>query len=169
MRKTDVPLKVLPTEAYFDLIRELLLSCGEARVRVTGSSMLPLLRHLKDCVILEPIHSINVGDIVLFDRRNGRYALHRVIKKGTDTFTMAGDNQWHMEKDLPMDQIVGVVTAIERNGRRIDSSSPVLRLYSQVVSLAAFPRINIRKVLRRLLRPLRTDRKPDDTQKGVRQ
>lgn len=152
MREANVPLRVLPTEVYFDLVREMLLLNGQACVRVTGTSMQPLLHHLRDEVILIQPEKVRQGDIVLFDRRDGRYALHRVIRSGKDTFTMAGDNQWHVEEDLPCGQIVGVVSAVVRDGRRIECSSTVLRLYAQAVTLMTFPRIRLRRVLSRLLK-----------------
>ena len=42
-----------------------------------------------------------------------------VIFKGKNGFVMAGDHQWHLERNLPYSQILGVADAIERNGKRI--------------------------------------------------
>ena len=152
MRKANVTFRALPTEVYFERVRQMLALSGQACVRVTGTSMQPLLRHLRDSVILVPPGDIRRGDIVLFDRRNGRYALHRIIQVSEGTFVMAGDNQWHMEMDLPFDQIVGVVVAIERDGHRIECRNPVLQLYAWAVTMMTFPRIRLRKALGKLLK-----------------
>ena len=144
------PVHVIPTETYFSRVRQALSENGRAYVRVTGISMMPLLRHLKDGVILVPPKNIRRGDIVLFDRRNGRYALHRVIRKEKTGFTMAGDNQWHMEKDLPYDQVVGVASDIVRGDRAIPCNIFFLRVYSFVVTELTFPRIYIWKAVGRL-------------------
>lgn len=90
--KKAASLQVLPTEEYFARVRQSLSEKGQAYVRVTGMSMWPLLHHLRDGVILIPPHEIRRGDIVLFARESGRYALHRVIEKKGEIFTMAGDS-----------------------------------------------------------------------------
>ena len=152
--KSD-PVRILPTETYFALVRRQLSDTGQAYVSVTGTSMMPLLHHLRDGVILEPPRMIRVGDIVLFDRRNGRYALHRVIRKGKDGFTMAGDHQWYMERNLPYDQVIGVAVAVNRNGRRISSKNLLMKIYAWTVTCAAYPRIYLRKAAGKLARLFR--------------
>lgn len=149
---------VLPTETYFSLVRQMLSENGQAYVRVTGVSMWPLLRHLQDGVVIVPPEKIRTGDIVLFDRRNGRYALHRVVHKGRQGFTMAGDNQWHVERDLPYDQIVGVAASIHRNGRYIPCGKFSVKMYAMAVTLLTMPRIYLRQLIRFLLKPFRRDK-----------
>ena len=148
-------VRAIPTETYFSLVREKLATEGQAYVRVTGTSMRPLLEHLRDGVVIVPPKKIRWGDIVMFDRKNGRYALHRVIRRGKNGFTMAGDNQWHYETDLSYEGIVGVVSLIDRNGRLIPRENFFLKIYSFWVTLLTFPRIKGWKVLRKLLRPFR--------------
>ena len=148
-------IQAIPTEAYFSRVKQQLSENGQAFVRVTGVSMQPLLRHLRDGVVIVPPGHIRRGDIVLFNRMNERYALHRVIRKGKNGFTMAGDNQWYMEKDLPYDQIVGVVSEIVRDGKRIPRENFFLRIYSRVVTMLTWPRINLWKVIARLGRLIR--------------
>lgn len=147
-------IRTLPTEQYFQIVREQMKLSGEAYVCVSGISMQPMLRHLRDGVILVPPERIRWGDIVLFDRKNGRYALHRVVKKEKHGFCMAGDHQWHMEYGLPYDQIVGVVSHIVRDGRRLSVRRFPLNFYSMIITAAAIPRIYVYKVLRTLYRPL---------------
>ena len=147
--------RVMPTEQYFALIRQTLADRGEAFVRVTGVSMLPLLRHLKDGVIIAPPRGIRPGDIVLFDRRSGRYALHRVIHLRGDRFDMAGDNQWFIERGLPCDQVIGVVTAIVRGGKRISCQNFFLKIHARAVTSLTELRINIRRAVGKLVKPFR--------------
>ena len=145
----------LPTETYFAMVRQKLADTGRAYVRVTGSSMEPLLRHLRDGVIIEPPGAIRPGDIVLFDRQTGRYALHRVIRIRGERFTMAGDNQWYLDRDLPLSQVVGVVRWVDRKGRRISSENFFLKMYARAVTALSVPRINIRRAAGWLKRRLR--------------
>lgn len=158
-------IRAIPTETYFSMVKEQLDESGRAYVRVTGTSMQPLLRHLRDVVTIDRPQTVRRGDIVLFDRRNGRYALHRVIRKGKTGFTMAGDNQWHMEKDLPYDQILGVVSWIQRDGRMLSCRNLALRIYTFLVTGLAFPRIYLWRAIVRLGKLVR--RKKDGEGKGA--
>ena len=153
VEKSVPSIRILPTEQYFALVRQQLSENGQAFVRVTGNSMWPLLHHLRDGVIIVPSRSVQQGDIVLFDRQNGRYALHRVICAGENGFIMAGDHQWHVEKDLPYNQIIGVVAAIQRKGRLIPRENFFQRIYARMMATLAFPRIRIRNALVKLVKP----------------
>ena len=148
-------VRVLPTETYFALVRQTMADSGRAFVRVTGTSMLPLLRHLRDGVILEPPGELHPGDIVLFDRRTGRYALHRVIHVRGDRFDMAGDNQWHIERDLPRDQVVGVATALVRDGKTIPCTGKFYKIRSRLLTSLTEPRIKLRGAVGKLVKPFR--------------
>ena len=165
MKEAKAALRILPTETYFALVREALARDGQAYVRVTGSSMRPLLRHLRDGVVLEKPREIRRGDIVLFDRQNGRYALHRVIRTGPDGFVMAGDSQWHVETDLPYAQIVGVAAWIDRDGRRIPCSDFFPKFYARMVTALTYPRINLRNMIGKTVRRFLPSGKPG--RKGV--
>ncbi len=149
------PVHFMPAEDYFTLIRSMLDETGQASVRVTGISMRPLLENLRDSVIIIKPEHLHIGDIVLFDRLNGRYALHRVIRKRKDGFTMAGDNQWFVERKLPYDQITGVVTSINRKGRIISCRKLSMQIYAQVVVLLTMPRIYLYRLAKRTYRFIR--------------
>ena len=153
---SDRRYSVLPTETYFALVRQQLSEKGQAFVRVTGKSMQPLLHHLQDGVIIVPPDTIRRGDIVLFDRLNGRYALHRVIRKEEKGFTMAGDNQWFIERGLSYEQVVGVVSAIVHKGKSISTNNPFIRIYALALTWVAFPRIYLWKVVRHAIKPFRS-------------
>ena len=153
--RDGVTYKVLPTEEYFSMVKKQLSEDGQAFVRVTGNSMQPLLKHLRDGVIIVPPTSIHTGDIVLFDRKNGRYALHRVIRKKQDGFSMAGDNQWYFETGLPYDQIVGVTDTLVRNGKKISCNNIFVKIYAFWVTLLTVPRIYLWRAIVRLGKMIR--------------
>ena len=159
MGKETAPVRVIPTEEYFSLIRRQLAENGHAYVRVTGSSMRPLLRHLRDGVIIVPPDKVRRGDVVLFDRLNGRYALHRVIRVRKNGFTMAGDSQWHVENGLPYEQIVGVAAWIDRGGKMMPFDGFFLKILSFALTSLALPRIYLWKAVNRLAKPFRRQRK----------
>jgi len=145
-------VRLMPTEEYFALVRQALATDGKAYVRVTGNSMRPLLRHLKDGVVIVPPDHLRAGDIVLFDRGNGRFALHRVIRLDENGFSMAGDNQSILETGLPYAGIVGIVDVIDRGGRKLSRDGFIFKNYARLLTSCAMPRIYIRRDLGKLLR-----------------
>ena len=71
------------------LMREILQSGGEFRLFPQGTSMLPLLRQGVDSVVLRTENNIKKGDICLYQRNNGDFVLHRVVKLGQDAGSTA--------------------------------------------------------------------------------
>lgn len=100
------------------LIRETLDKNGEVSFVSAGRSMLPIIRDRKDTVTLvKPKKNIKAGDVVFYQRDNGRFILHRVMYVNAGTYVMRGDNQWDNEYNVRRDQIIGVLKSIERNGK----------------------------------------------------
>lgn len=122
-------------------IRAILQAGGSCPVTVTGTSMVPLLRHGKDQVLISPLNRpVRRGDILFYVRDNGRCILHRAVRIGPDrTVTVCGDAQTQLEQIQP-GQILGVVTRVRRKNREFPVTSPIWRAVS---------------VLWMLLRPLR--------------
>ena len=95
---------------------------------VKGISMLPLLRERLDVVVIKRCDpsALKKYDVVLF-RRDGeenKYILHRILKCNPDgSYWIVGDNLVDGETVRP-DQIVGIMTAINRNGRTINMTDP---------------------------------------------
>ena len=59
---------------------------------------------------------------------SGKYLMHRVLKITPTHYICLGDNTLEYETIYP-DQMIGVVTAIERNGKRMEVTNPWYRLY----------------------------------------
>ena len=80
------------TQAFFEKYR-LLLNAGETlSLPVLGNSMSPFLVHQRDTVWLrKPDRPLRKGDIVLYQRSNGAYILHRICGTQKESFTMIGD------------------------------------------------------------------------------
>ena len=125
----------------FSMIREQIDETGRAYVQVTGTGMEPLLRASRDMVVVDRTHNIHRGDIILFDRKDGQASLHRVIRKRKNSVTVAGDNRWHTEKDLSREQVLGVVSRIQRDGRFLSRQSFSLRMYTFLATWLAYPRL----------------------------
>lgn len=105
---------------------------GVLMYRNKGDSMMPLLREGRDLMIISKKTSkrLSVMDIPLFKRRNGQYVLHRVMWVRKHDYVLCGDNQWYLERGISDDQILGVLTAVVRGGKRYEMSSFLMRTYS---------------------------------------
>lgn len=85
-----------------------------------GTSMMPLLRQRIDTVkLIKPDH-LSALDVVLYERLDGTYVLHRLIKIEKDgTYTMCGDNQYILEHGIKYDQIIGKMEGFYRGEKYI--------------------------------------------------
>lgn len=98
-----------------------------------GTSMLPLLRPRKDLVHLKkPSGRLRKYDVALFQRKNGQYVLHRVVKVGEQEYVFLGDNQILREPGIRDSQILGVMDGFTRNGIYRSVRKPGYRIYVHV-------------------------------------
>lgn len=90
-------------------------------VRVTGYSMGPFLKNLRDSVVLIKAHDGNIKkrSIVLFQRQGGEFVLHRIIKINKDgSLTVNGDSQLWTET-IDRKQVSAVAESLIRKGRLV--------------------------------------------------
>ena len=121
----------VPMEQLVPLLEEQ-LDHGSARLPVTGSSMLPMLRGGRDVVSLVRLtQPPQRGDVLLYRRENGQYVLHRVIRAGS-AYTCMGDNQFAPEPGVGHDQVIALVTAFSRDGREYSVHSPAYWFYCRL-------------------------------------
>jgi signal peptidase len=118
---------------FLPLIKENLDNNGETIITITGTSMLPLLRHRRDRVLLvAPKKRLKKLDIPLYRRDNGVFVLHRVVGVKDGNYILCGDHQHEKEYPVRHDQIIGVVKGFWRDEKYIKTDSPVYLLYSRV-------------------------------------
>ena len=112
------------------LIKEYISAGTDVRLHVSGISMTPILHDKRDTVVLSKPDKIKKYDIVLHQRENGQYIMHRIIKKRGDVLTIAGD--FEIEKEYPVytDAVIAKVTSFVRNGKSYTPNDFVIRLYS---------------------------------------
>lgn len=85
-----------------------------------GHSMMPLLRQHKDLMIIEkPVGRLKKYDAPLYKRENGQYVLHRILKVREHDYVICGDHCWVKEYGITDRQIIGVLTAVVRDGKTI--------------------------------------------------
>lgn len=95
-----------------------------------GVSMMPLLRQDRDLMVLErrPEGRLKKYDVVLFKRKDGQYVLHRILKVRKADYLICGDNCYQMER-VEEQQILGILTAVIRDGKRISVTNRGYLLY----------------------------------------
>ena len=95
-----------------------------------GTSMLPLIKEGRDVLLIRRKNGrLKKYDIPLYKRENGHYVLHRVMKVRDNDYVLGGDNHYQMETGITDEQIIGVLTEIIRDGRKVDLNSLKYRLY----------------------------------------
>lgn len=108
------------TAALMDEYRTLLELTDMLPLTVTGHSMVPFLVERRDTVYLSRIRgSLRRGDMALYRRAGGAYVLHRVYRARDGCYTMLGDAQTLPEPGIRQEQLVAVVTAVERKGKQL--------------------------------------------------
>lgn len=100
--------------------------------RTKGRSMMPLLREGVDLIVVDRKGSdrLSLMDVPLYKRSDGKYILHRVMWVRKNDYVICGDNQHYLERGITDDDILGVMTAVIRGGKRIECSSLRMRAYS---------------------------------------
>lgn len=92
-------MAVLDTEKYLDAVC-LMIAQGHENVPVpiNGVSMRPFLRNADFAYLVALPDKIKPGDILLYQRKNNQYVLHRVYKIRKDgILLMLGDSQMEPE------------------------------------------------------------------------
>lgn len=94
-----------------------------------GDSMYPLIQPRDLLVIQKPEKPLKRYDIPLYKRDNGQYVLHRILRVRKNDYVICGDNRSGAEYGITDRHIIGVLTAIIRNGQTIPVEAPKNSLY----------------------------------------
>lgn len=91
------------------------------RTVVCGISMHPFIRN-QDVITIVPLdnHRLGVGEVVAsIHPENGRLMIHRIIKRTKSGWLIKGDNCAKTDGVVAAENIIGLVTRIERNGKEV--------------------------------------------------
>ena len=107
---------------------EILARDGLLVYKTHGVSMEPMLRQDRDLVIIRvPSSRLKKYDVALY-KRGKDYVLHRVIGVMPKHYLIRGDNTFAMET-VPDDDVIGVLTGFQRNGKQYDVNNRVYQRY----------------------------------------
>ncbi len=95
-----------------------------------GDSMFPLIKEGRDLLVMErPRGRLKKYDIPLYKRDSGQYVLHRVLRVRDEDYVICGDNRYSLEYGVTDRHVIGVLTAVIRDGRERPLSGIGYRLY----------------------------------------
>jgi hypothetical protein len=100
-----------------ELAAEVVVLFGTLRLRVTGTSMLPLVQpgdliQVRRCAI----EDVRPGDLVLFIRLRRLFA-HRVVARSGASLLAQGDTLHDPDPEITDAELLGKVERVERRGR----------------------------------------------------
>ena len=126
--RLSAPMPMSEIEPY---IRQAIAAGGSVRVRVKGNSMWPFFVNGRDSVFFEalPNRSLRSGDILLYQRKNGRYVMHRLYAVKNDSLTFVGDNQNQLETGIGKDQLIAFVNHCIRNDKDLYCNRSALNCF----------------------------------------
>ena len=112
---------------------EILKNGESVQIRPRGNSMMPFIYPERDEVVISPVYrELRKFDIILFrSQKTGSLTLHRIADIKEQTYYACGDNQFLLEP-VCKDRILGVVTEIIRNGKKINTDDPVYRFLAML-------------------------------------
>jgi len=119
----------VPMAQLTPLMKEALSLGGSVELTVTGKSMRPLLLGGISRVRLRAVRELHRGDMLLYQRSNGAYVLHRLIDWSGDSCVCCGDAQWTLERGLSRGQVLAVVTDFARRARWISCENGFYKAY----------------------------------------
>ena len=150
----------LPMEQLREVL-DLQLTRGQAVLPVTGGSMHPLLREGDLVRLSAPSGAWRPGDIILYQRLDGQYVLHRIIKARGGLLLCCGDHQACGE-EIRQEQVLARAEARGRNGCWRELNSGLLRLCGRLWTAlwpARGPLLALRRQLGLLRKRLRGGRR----------
>lgn len=110
-----VHMKLIDTAEYVSMLRELTEEGKEVSMLISGSSMSPFLIHQRDMIYFKkPDRKLKRGDMVFYQRDNGRFVMHRIWKVKTDGYYIVGDAQKEIEGPVREEQIFALITKVKR-------------------------------------------------------
>ncbi len=138
--------------------RELLKQDEKLVYTNQGDSMRPLIRQGRDLVVIEPIRGkLKKYDVPLYQRDSGEFVLHRILQIRPDGYVLCGDNRWKREYGVQDRHMIGVLTAVIRDGRELSVDDWRYRLYTHLWCDFFFIRVAVvrgRNLFRRIRRYL---------------
>lgn len=124
----------VPNEALMAAVGEDLRQGRSVKIVVRGNSMNPVWVDRRDKVVLSPCTDADLrpGVVVLARVTDGRFILHRIVRREGDVITLRGDGNVRGTEQTCPAQVMAVVTSFERKGRMHSCRGAGWRCYSRL-------------------------------------
>ena len=133
------------------IMKELFKEGKTVKLTAQGSSMMPLLRSGIDAVELaecsEP-EKLKKRDVPLYERSDGKFVLHRIVKVHDDCFDMCGDNQITVERGVKKSAVAAKAVGFYSRGKYYPADGFLQRTYAFLWCAVLPHRFRIYRVLR---------------------
>jgi|GEM_PF-304392 len=109
------------SEVLPELVKEVLSKGVECRLQVKGYSMSPFIKD-GDMITISPVFGSlpRLGDVIAFIHpKAGKLLIHRVVWKSRDAYLLKGESALESDGLINKENILGLVTKVERKGKRI--------------------------------------------------
>jgi signal peptidase I len=103
------------------LLRALLGKGTPVRFKAKGFSMSPFIKN-EDVVTITPVQGewLSLGEIIAFIHPETEgLCIHRIVRKEDGFYVTKGDNRSETNEWVPIGNLLGSVTKVERNGTRV--------------------------------------------------
>lgn len=125
-------MNIIPIDAFFDNVEQMLSEGKNVELRCSGKSMNPYLRgDGSEIIVASPFSPDELlrGAIVLF-RYHGKYICHRIIRRKEEKLLIQGDGTIKKREEIPVSEVIGIVhTIIRRNKKPVSTQSKAAQWY----------------------------------------
>ena len=132
--------------------KELIEKNGYYIATPIGTSMMPMIRQRLGTVrLVKPTKRLKKYDVILYQRKDKTYVLHRIIGVKKDSYVLCGDNQFIKEYNVTDEMIIGVVDGFYRGETYVSNDNKeYIRYYKKRVRNRIFRKIKhyIRKIIK---------------------
>jgi hypothetical protein len=107
--------------ALVQLLRAVLGKGAPVRFQARGFSMAPFIKN-EDVVTISPLKRKRpgLGDIIAIVRpETERLCVHRIVHRKNGLYVTKGDNRSETDERVPIENILGSVTRVERVGKQV--------------------------------------------------
>lgn len=114
----EMAVRTVDTREYVSILRELVQEGKEVSMTIAGSSMSPFLCHARDRICFKaPWREPRRGDMVFYERPNGQFVMHRILRQTPQGYDIIGDAQIAVEHGVQREQIFAIITKVCRKGK----------------------------------------------------
>lgn len=116
-----------------------------------GASMLPYIKEGDMLLVKHALHSIRLGDVIVFKSSGGGFIAHRLVfirRYGNKSlYRTKGDNVYSLDAPILQSSVLGRVTYIRRstaccqlvkNSKSINLEKQYIRLFNFVLALSSY-------------------------------